>query len=69
MDSYGHTMHNKDVVDMLWKKLNNSELTMFVVSIKVDYRRNGQKYTDILQEIATQIQTGKTPPFTTAGVS
>ena len=68
LDSYGHTMHNKDVVDLLWKKLNNAKLTMFVASIKVNYRRNCQKYTKILQESATHIPTGKTPLFTTAGV-
>ena len=47
LDRYGRTMHNKDVVDLLWKKLNNAELTNFVASIKVNYRRNRQKYTDI----------------------
>ena len=26
LDRYGRTMHNKDVVDLLWTKLNNSEL-------------------------------------------
>ena len=69
LDSYGCTMHNKDVIDLLWNKLNNSELAMFVASIKVDYCRNHHKYTYILQEIATQIPTGKTSPFTTSGVS
>ena len=24
LDSYGRTMHNEDVVDLLWKKLNNA---------------------------------------------
>ena len=42
---------------------------MFVALIKVDYLRNRQKYTNILQEIAIQIPTGKIPPFKTAGVS
>ena len=42
---------------------------MFMASIKVDYRRDRQKYTNIFQEIATHIPTGKTPPFKTAGVS
>ena len=62
-------MHNKDAVDLLWEKLNNAELAMFVYSIKVDYRRNHQKYTNILQEIYIQIPTEKTPLLTTAGVS
>ena len=69
LDSYGRTMHNEDVVDLLWTKLNSVELTMFVASFKVDYRRNRQKYNNILKEIATHIPTGKTPPFTTAGIS
>ena len=69
LDSYGRTKHNKDVVNLLWKKFNNSELAMFVASIKVDYCHNCQKYTNILQEIYIQIPTEKTPLLTTAGVS
>ena len=68
LDSYGRTMHNEDVVDLLWKNFKYAELSMFVASIKVNYRRNRQKYTNIVQEITTQIPTGKTPPFATAGV-
>ena len=35
LDSYGCNMHNKYVVDLLWKKLKNAELAIFVASIKV----------------------------------
>ena len=69
LDRYGCTMHNEDVVDLLWNKLNNAELEMSVDSIKVNYWRYIQKYTNILQEVAIQIPTGKTPTFTTAGVT
>ena len=62
-------MHNKGVVDLLWTKFHNSELAMFVASVRVDYHRNLQKYAGILQDIATQIPTGKTSPFATAEVS
>ena len=48
--------------------MNSAELAMFVASIKIGYCRNRQKYAEILQEIATQIPTSKTPPFSTAGV-
>ena len=69
LDSYGCTVHKKDVVDLLWTELNNAELTMFVALTKVYYCSNCQIYTKILQEIATQISTSKTTQFTTAGVS
>ena len=68
LDSYSRNMHNKDFVVLFWTKLNNAGLAMFVASIKVDYRRNNQKYTDILQEISTQIPTDNTSPFTTDAV-
>ena len=42
---------------------------MFVASTKVGYCRNRQKYINILQEIANQIPTDKTPLFIMAGVS
>ena len=42
LESYGHTMHNEYVVDLLWKKLNNAELALSVSSIKVDYRHSRQ---------------------------
>ena len=61
-------MHNEDVVDLLWKKLDNTELAIFVASIKVDYSHNRKKCTEILQGIATHIPTGKTSPFAMAGV-
>ena len=69
LGSYGWTMQNEDVVDLLWTKVNNAELAIFMDSIKADYCSNRQKYTGILQKIATQIPTGKIPLFTKAGVS
>ena len=42
LDSVGRIMHNKDVIELLWTKLNTAELTVFVTSIKVDYRHNRQ---------------------------
>ena len=53
LDSYIRTMHNEYVVDLLWTKLINVELGIFVASIKVDYRRNRQKYTNILKKKET----------------
>jgi len=69
LETYGRGMHNEDIVDMLWTKLQSADLAMFVSSLKVDYRRNRQDYTEILQEIATQIPNTKTTPFSPTGVA
>ena len=42
---------------------------MFVSSLKVDYIRNRQNYTETLQEIATHIPTTKSQPLSPTRVS
>ena len=67
LDSYGRSMHKKYVVELLWNKLNTTELAMFLASVKVNYCRNRQKYTDILQENCHPYSNWKTPPFKRLG--
>ena len=62
-------MHNEKIMDRMWLKLRSADLSMFVSSLKVDYRRNIQNYTKIPQEIATQIPTNKSQPFSPTRVS
>ena len=49
LETYGPGIYNEDIVDMMWQKLHSTDLSMFVSSLKVDSRRNRQKYTNILQ--------------------
>ena len=44
LETYGHIMNNEDIVDMMWPKLQIAYLSMFVLSLKVEYRRNRQNY-------------------------
>ena len=69
LEIYSRGIHNEDIVDMMCLKLQSADLTMFVTYLKVYYRRNRQNYTKILQEIATQIPTTKSQPFSPTGVS
>ena len=32
-------LHNVNVVDMIWKKVTNSELNQYVVALKVQFQR------------------------------
>ena len=69
LSMYGRAMHNEDIVDLLWPKIQSADLAMFLSSLKVDYRRNRQVYTDILQELAMQIPVSATQPFSPTSVS
>ena len=47
--------HNGDIVDKIWQKIQNSELTSFVEALKVQYSQQPRPFDKILQAIATQI--------------
>ena len=68
LETYGRRMHNEDIVFMMWIKLRSADLSIFLSSIKVNYRHNRQNYTEILQEIAMQIPTTKSQLFSPTGV-
>ena len=69
LETYVRRMNNEYIVDMMWLKLHSADLSIFVSSLKVDYIHNIQNYTDILQEINTQIPNTKSQPFIPTGVS
>ena len=48
-------VHAGDIVDKLWGRIQNSDLTTYVAALKIDYARNPRDYREILQDIATQI--------------
>ena len=56
-------MHNGDVVDLIWRRIMNSELRGFIDALKVDHIRSPTNYRAVLQEIATQIPTISTSSF------
>ena len=47
--------HNGDIVDKIWKKIQNPELISFVEALKVQYNQQPRPFDKILQDIATQI--------------
>ena len=69
LEYYGYGMHNEDIMYMMWIKLQIADLSMFMLSLKIDYIHNVENYTKILQYIATQIPTTKIQPFSPTGVS
>ena len=51
----GRPVHDGDIVDKLWGRIQNSDLVTYVAALKIEYTRNQRDYKEILQDIATQI--------------
>ena len=55
LEKYERGMHNADVVDIIWKKMTNPDLSQYVTALKVQSQRKPREYKDILQDIASQV--------------
>ena len=55
LEIYWCGIYNGDIVDLLWTKMGNPELASYMVSMKIHYQVVRRGYTEILQDIATQI--------------
>ena len=55
LEDCGRPVHDGDIVDKLWGRIQNSDLTTYMTALKIEYMRNQRDYRLILQDIATQI--------------
>ena len=55
LEKYKRKMHNEDIVDLIWKKMTNPDLSQYVMAIKVQFQREPREYQAILQDIASQV--------------
>ena len=56
-------LHNADVVDIIWKKMMNPELSQYATSLKLQFKRQPRYYQYILQDIAIQVPSFHIPNF------
>ena len=59
----GREVHNGDVVDALWKRIQTPELQPYIAALKVDYQQTSRDYKLILQDIAAEIGQQRTTSF------
>ena len=59
----GREPHDGDIVDLIWKRVQNPQLIAFLEALKIQYSMNPKSYKDILLEIATQIPNLKKVSF------
>ena len=55
LEANGRKVDNGDIVDDLWARIQNSDIQVYLSSLKVDYQRNPRTYQLILQDIAAEI--------------
>jgi len=57
----GRTLHNGDIVDALWHKIQSPDLQTYLTSLKDDYQHRNRDYKLNLQDIAAEVAVKKQP--------
>ena len=55
LEKWGRGMHNADIVDIVWKRVNNYELSQYLTALKVQFQHQPCNYREVLQDIAIQV--------------
>jgi len=66
LEANGRKVDNGDIVDDLWARIQNTDIQVYVSSLKVDYQRNPRSYQLILQDIAAEIASKSSFTFATS---
>ena len=45
-------MHNSDIVEIIWQRFSNAELSRYLTDLKVQFHHLPQNYREVLQDIA-----------------
>ena len=61
--------HNGDIVDMIWEKIQNTEVNAFINALKAQQYINPREYTLILQDIASKVLNLSQKPFYRSNIS
>ena len=48
-------MHNADIVEIIWKRVSNAELSQYLNALKVQFQHQPRNYREVLQDIANQV--------------
>ena len=55
LEKIGRGMHNVGIVEIIWQKVSNSELSQYLAAIKVQFIHQPRNYREVLQDIASQV--------------
>ena len=44
LEKRGRVMHNADIVEIIWKRVSNAELSQYLTALKVQFQNQPQNY-------------------------
>ena len=55
LEKWGRFMHNADIVEIIWQRVSNTELSQYLTVLKVQFQHQPRNYSEVLQDIVSQV--------------
>ena len=55
LEKRGRGMHNSDIVEIIWQRARNSELSQYLTDIKAQLKHQPRNYREVLQDVLSQV--------------
>ena len=55
LEKWGRSMNNSDIVEIIWQRVSNAELSQYLTVLKVQFQHQPRNYREVLQYIASQV--------------
>ena len=55
LEKWGRGMHNADIVEIIWQRVSNAELSQYLTDLKVQFQHQPRNYREVLQDIANRV--------------
>ena len=55
LEKRGRGMDKSDIVEIIWQKVSNAELSQYLNALKVQFHHQPCNYREVLQDIASQV--------------
>ena len=55
LEKRGRGMHTADIVEIIWQRVSNDELSQYITALKVQFQHQHRNYREVLQDIMSQV--------------
>ena len=55
VEKRGRVMHNTEIVEIIWQRVSNAELSHYLAALKVQFQHQPPNYREVLHDIIIQV--------------
>ena len=55
LEKWGRGMHNAEIVEIIWQRVSNAELSQYLTALKIQFQHQPHNYREVQQDITSKV--------------